>query len=193
MSHFVLFFRLADRLILETFENWSFGSDGTGDIMVKENIDHFTKECREMGDIHLAISSATQGLFNMDLENFQMNSLDIQFAGLVTALKVLSKGGNLIMVSYTLLSSVKVSLMYFLNTVFEEVHMYKSATGPLTSYEFFVIGLNFKKDEKVDYYLEEMKRRVGPESWDKGELVYIQLFYFNFHYGDCQTAVASIH
>lgn len=136
--------------------------------MIEGNIDYFIKDCQTMGPIDLVITSATQGI-NIDLENFQMNSFDIQFAGLVTALKVLSTGGNLILTSYTLLSSIKISLMYFLNTVFEEVHMHKPATSSMSSFEFFVIGLNFKRDEKVEVYLDEMKKRVGPKSWDKGE------------------------
>lgn len=179
LSYIHFFFRLDDRLISEKFENWSFGKDFTGDFMVRDNIDSFAKDCQAMGEIQLAVTSAVQGR-NTNLDNYQENSFDIQFAGLVTALKVLSKGGNLIMVSYTLLSSVKVSLIYFLNTVFEEVHMYKPATGPLSKFEIFIICLNFKKDTKVDCYLEQMKERVGPDLWEKGEhyiYIYIYLCY----------------
>ncbi|KAL5291931.1 CMTR2.2 family protein [Megaselia abdita] len=158
-----------DRIISGNIKNWCFGKDFTGNILDPDNIDAFAEECKSIGEIDLAITSATQG-FNMDLENFELNSYDIQFSGLVTALKVLAKGGNLIMTSYTLLSAKKISLMYLLNTVFEEVHMFKPCSGPLTSFEFYVICLNFKKDDKVEVYLEEMKRRVGKGSWDKSPL-----------------------
>lgn len=157
-----------DRLIYNTYKNWTFGADFSGEIISQDNIEDFVRKCAEIGEIHLAIASDSRDNFK-DKEDKENNVFDSHFAGLVMALKVLSKGGNLIFFSYSLCNAVNINLMYFLNLVFEEVHIFKPAACAMACYEFYIIGIDFKKDELVDKFVEEMKLCAGPESWKKGK------------------------
>lgn len=122
-----------------------------------------------MDGIQLAVVCCTVGT-KLDPHNKEQLVFDHHFAGLVTALKLLSNGGNFIMISFTLFNAVNISLMYFLNVVFEKVHLFKPLTAPMSSFEFYIIGINFKKSPLVEKYIEEMKERVGANSWEKGGL-----------------------
>lgn len=157
-----------DRLVCNTYKNWSFGVDFSGDMIEKENIDFFVKSCQELNEVNLAIVNSTIDT-KLDPHNKEQWVFDHHFSGLVAALKLLSKGGNLILISFSMFNAVNISLMYFLNLVFENVHMFKPLTSPMTSFEFYIIGVNFRKDANVESYIEEMKSRVGLNSWEKGK------------------------
>ncbi|KAL5287400.1 CMTR2.2 family protein [Megaselia abdita] len=161
--------RLDDRLLSKTYKNWSFGVDFSGDMIDKENIDFFVKNCSEFNEVHLAIVNYTIGT-KLDPHNKEQLIFDHHFSGLVAALKLLSKNGSLIMISFSMFNAVNVSLLYFLNLVFETVHLHKPLTAPMTSFEFYIVALKFKKDALVEQYLEEMVKRVGPNSWEAGPL-----------------------
>lgn len=157
-----------DRLISNTYENWSFGADYSGEIISQENIDSFITKCQGMGEIHLATATDSRGNNPVNKENKEQNVFDCHFAGLVMAMKALSKGGNLIWFSYSLYNAVNISLIYFLNIVFEEVHISKPAGCAMACFEFYIIGLHFKKDVNVEKYIDLMKSTVGLNSWEKG-------------------------
>lgn len=159
--------RLDDRFISATYKNWSFGADFSGLMTNKENIDHFVDQCKHMRDIQLAIVNGTMTM-SLDRQNGEQLAFDHHYAGLVAALKLLSKNGNLILISYTMFNAVNVSLMYFLNLAFEEVHLFKPATNPMTKCEFFIIGINFIKSAFVEKYIEEMTLRVAPNVCQNG-------------------------
>lgn len=175
----MLFFlpRLDDRLISNTYKKWSFGVDYSGLIIDKENNDFFIKSCEELDEIHLAIVNCTNTA-KLDPHNKEQLVFDRHFSGLAAALKLLSKGGNLIMISFSMFNAVNISLMYLINLTFEVVHLFKPSTAPSTSFEFYIIGLNFKKDAVVEQYIEEMRARVAPNCWEKGS--YVMLFFFHF-------------
>lgn len=155
-----------DRFISYTYKNWSFGIDFSGNIVDKDNNDFFIKSCEDLKEIHLAIVNTT--ITPHDHHNREHLRFDHHFSALVAALKILSKGGNLIRLSNKMFNAVNISLMYFLNLVFDEVHLFKPTTAPMTGSEFYIIGINFKKDALAEKYIEEMRARVGPKSWEKG-------------------------
>ncbi|KAL5287399.1 CMTR2.2 family protein [Megaselia abdita] len=161
--------RMDDRLISNTYDNWCFGADYTGELIDQANIDLFLEKCYEMGEIHLAIAAFSKEL-RTDFKNKELHLFESHFAGLVTALKALSNGGSLVFCTYSLYRSVNISLMYFLNLVFEEVHICKPACASIVVFEHYVIGLRFKKDANVQKYLEEMKASICFNSWEKGPL-----------------------
>lgn len=165
-----------DRFISATYKNWSFGTDFSGLLTNKRNIYHFINQCKEMKEIQLAVVNATATL-NLERHKREELSYDQDFAALVTSLKLLSRNGNLIMISYTMFSAVNVSLMYFLNLAFKDVHLFKPSTSPMTKCEFYIIGIHFKKDDIVEKYIEEMLARVGPNSAKQGFYLLLRFYY----------------
>lgn len=143
----------------------------------KENIDSFISKCKELKEIHLAIVTSSVST-KLDPQNKENLVFDSHFSGLVTALKLLSNGGNLIMKSFSMFNAVNVSLMYFLNLVFENVHLFKPATAQMTKFEYYIIGIDFKKDALAEKYIEEMRLRVGPNSLEEGIVFCYYLFIY---------------
>ncbi|KAL5287402.1 CMTR2.2 family protein [Megaselia abdita] len=134
-----------DRLLLYTINNWIFAEDFTGNIMSHKNINEISKECLKLGSIDLVTADGSIDCTEIpDIQEEVVFSLN--FAEICAALNILSEGGSFVLKVFTLFEACTVSVMYFLNCVFEEVSVFKPATSSCGNSEVYVICINFQRN-----------------------------------------------
>lgn len=136
-----------DRFIFHTLDNWLFHQDFTGNLLSMDNIDHMTQRCAEdfQGGVQLITAD---GSIDCSAQPDCQEEIVARlfFAEIVSALKILSQGGNFVIKMFTLFEACSVSVMYMLNCVFQRVYIYKPATSKRGNSEVYVICLDYRKD-----------------------------------------------
>ena len=114
-----------DKLILSSVENWTFLKDGTGNLMNQENMDYLIEEVSrrklEYGD-RVGLVTA-DGSIDCQINPKEQETivLGLQFAEIVAALNILSRGGTFILKIFTFLECQTVNHLYLLSSLFREV------------------------------------------------------------------------
>jgi len=86
---------------------------------------------------------------------------DLHMAETVTALKVLSPGGNFVIKMFTIFESETLCLLYLLNCSFECVEIFKPATSKEGNSEVYVVCKNFSRSKWLDAVLEKLTEFYG--------------------------------
>lgn len=89
---------------------------------------------------------------------FQVHYL--HFAEVVAALQILDMGGSFVLKMFTFYELVTVSLLYFLNNVFDKVEVFKPASSKQGNSEVYVICTGYQRIYKNMSYLLEMANRI---------------------------------
>lgn len=84
----------------------------------------------------------------------------LHFAEVVAALRILDMGGNFVLKMFTFYESTTVSLLYFLNNVFDKVDVFKPASSKQGNSEVYVICTGYQRIYKNINYLLEMANRI---------------------------------
>ncbi|XP_039480618.1 cap-specific mRNA (nucleoside-2'-O-)-methyltransferase 2 [Drosophila santomea] len=152
-----------DRFIFHTLDNWLFHKDLTGNLLDVANIDHLVKRCEEefQGQVDLVTAD---GSIDCAAQPDCQEEIVVRlfFAEVLSALRVLSSGGSFLVKMFTLFEACSVSLLYTLNCIFEEVHIFKPATSKRGNSEVYVICLNYQKDHPgLPRLLEEIKGKLA--------------------------------
>lgn len=140
------------------------GQDYTGDISNPENIKYLMEKCKEFGDITLITADGSIDTHENAREK-EMILYKYQFQQLVAALKVLANEGHLIWKTFSLFNENNICLMYFLNLIFEKVSIFKPLSGPIHSFEIFIVCEKFQKKTRnlktvLDVMLSEIDNRT---------------------------------
>lgn len=75
---------------------------------------------------------------------------------MITALKLLSKGGNFIIKMFTFFEDFSINLLYVLNCCFVDVHVFKPITSKEGNSEVYVIALDYLETQNMDIYLDKI-------------------------------------
>jgi len=152
-----------DRFIMGSMDHWNFGTDNTGDLLKKENMLDLVRKAGEMsedGSVHLVTAD---GSVDCQSDPGRQESIvsDLHMAETVTALKVLSPGGNFVIKMFTIFESETVCLLYLLNCSFECVEIFKPATSKEGNSEVYVVCKNFSRSKWLDAVLEKLTEFYG--------------------------------
>ena len=81
---------------------------------------------------------------------------DLHLAEAVTALKMLTEGGNFVLKMFTIFESETVCLLYLLSCAFESVDIFKPATSKEGNSEVYVICKGHKKSTWLTSILQSL-------------------------------------
>jgi len=152
-----------DRFIMGSMDHWNFGADNTGDLLKRENMLDLVRQAGEMsesGSVHLVTAD---GSVDCQSDPGRQESIvsDLHLAETVTALKLLSPGGNFVIKMFTIFESETVCLLYLLNCSFESVDIFKPATSKEGNSEVYVVCKSFSPIKWLDAVLEKLTDYYG--------------------------------
>ncbi|KAH8232989.1 hypothetical protein KR026_002581, partial [Drosophila bipectinata] len=136
-----------DRFIFHTLDNWLFHKDLTGNLLNVSNIESMAARCAEDFQDKVDLITADGSIDCAAQPDLQEEIVvRLFFAEVFSALKILSAGGNFVVKMFTLFEACSVSLLYMLNCIFHQVHIFKPATSKRGNSEVYVICLEYQKD-----------------------------------------------
>ncbi|XP_017049943.1 cap-specific mRNA (nucleoside-2'-O-)-methyltransferase 2 [Drosophila ficusphila] len=152
-----------DRFIFHTLDNWLFHKDLTGNILDVGNIENLAERCAKdfQGQVDLVTAD---GSIDCAAQPDCQEEIVVRlfFAEVLSALKVLSNGGNFLVKMFTLFEACSVSLLYMLNCIFEKVHIFKPATSKRGNSEVYIICLNYQKNTPgLPHLLMEIQAKLA--------------------------------
>lgn len=131
-----------DRFLFQTLDHWNFGHFNTGDIRDPRYIDDIVEA---VGETPIHLITADGSIDCADVPEEQESAVSqLHYAEIVTSLHILARNGSLVVKYFTFFESESVCLMYLLNCVFREVHVFKPATSKSGNSEVYVICLGYK-------------------------------------------------
>ncbi|XP_068694889.1 cap-specific mRNA (nucleoside-2'-O-)-methyltransferase 2-like [Montipora foliosa] len=149
-----------DRFISETLGHWHFGEDGTGDLM---NVANLEKLQRDAAFVDLVTADGSINCANQPDEQEALVA-QLIFCEAVTAINLLSKGGNFVFKMFTSFEQQMICLLYLLTFLFQEVNVIKPGTSKSGNSEIYVICLSFAGREEIpSEVLEKLREEYGPE------------------------------
>ena len=86
---------------------------------------------------------------------------DLHLAEAVTALNMLTEGGNFVLKMFTIFESETVCLLFLLNCAFESIDIFKPATSKEGNSEVYVICKEYKKSKWLTSILESLSDCYG--------------------------------
>ena len=152
-----------DRFIMGSMDHWNFGRDNTGDLMRKENMEELverSKKMSESGAVHLVTAD---GSIDCQSDPGRQESLvsDLHTAETVTALNMLTAGGDFVLKLFTIFESETVCLLYLLACSFSRVEIFKPATSKEGNSEVYVICKNLTPSAWLTATLEKLAKYYG--------------------------------
>lgn len=133
-----------DRFMIHTIDNWNFGDDYTGNLMNWNNMNAIVEKANKMGK-QIDLVSA-DGSIDCSLQPGMQEEIVAQliFCEVISALRLLSAGGNLVIKMFTLFEEKSVCMVYMLCCCFETVHVFKPSTSKQGNSEVYFICLEYK-------------------------------------------------
>ncbi|XP_030387598.1 cap-specific mRNA (nucleoside-2'-O-)-methyltransferase 2 [Scaptodrosophila lebanonensis] len=152
-----------DRFMFHTLDYWIFHEDFTGNLINVANIDNMSKRCIDEFPDGVHLITADGSIDCAARPDAQEEIVARLFtAEILTALSTLGAGGNFVIKMFTLFEACSVSLLYMLNCIFNEVHIYKPATSKRGNSEVYVICLNYLKDSAgLTHLLQDMRAKLN--------------------------------
>ncbi|XP_037042923.1 cap-specific mRNA (nucleoside-2'-O-)-methyltransferase 2-like [Bradysia coprophila] len=148
-----------DRLIIQTYDQWEFGEDFTGDITRKQNVDQLVARCKEMGEINLVTADGSVDC--VDCPNDQENKVHkLNFAEVVAALQILDMGGSFVLKMFTFFELTTISLLYFLVNIFDTVDIFKPVASKQGNSEVYVVCIGYQRNNRNVSYVLEMVNQM---------------------------------
>lgn len=125
--------------------NIDYGEDGTGDILLYENQNHFIKSCPDK----VSLFTGDGGFdFSVDYKNQEESIFPLLIASTRIGFEVLREGGYFVLKFFDLYNSATVELLYILSLHFKSWTLYKPATSRPCNPEQYFIGKEFKGASK---------------------------------------------
>ncbi|XP_053684883.1 cap-specific mRNA (nucleoside-2'-O-)-methyltransferase 2 [Sabethes cyaneus] len=144
-----------DRFIYHTLDSWCFGEDFTGDVMKRANLDAIVRRSKQFREVNLV--TADGSIDCLDIPEAQEEHVShLHLAEAVTALKILTVGGSLILKMFTLFEHCSVNLLYLLYVCFEQLNVFKPCTSKPGNSEVYIIAKGFRPPEGIDRYLNRI-------------------------------------
>ncbi|KAK2555518.1 Cap-specific mRNA (nucleoside-2'-O-)-methyltransferase 2 [Acropora cervicornis] len=144
-----------DRFISETLSHWHFGSDGTGDLMSVANLEALQHDA---AFVHLVTADGSINCANQPDEQESVVG-QLIFCEAVTAINLLSKGGNFVFKMFTALEQQMICLLFLLTCLFQEIQVIKPGTSKSGNSEIYVVCLGFIGKEEIPKEIIEILRK----------------------------------
>ncbi|RUS85906.1 hypothetical protein EGW08_006309 [Elysia chlorotica] len=143
-----------DRLIRQTYIQWFFGEDGSGDITHPSHVRglrDMLAEAAEYEELQVRLVT-TDGSKDCQVNPAEQEGLvsRLHHCEALTAALVLAPGGALVIKVFTLFETSSVLLMFLLNLMFNEVHTMKPATSKSGNSELYVVCLGYRQNVKEE-------------------------------------------
>lgn len=124
-------------------KNWDFGSDGTGNILNKANIEHYIK----INQTHQPVLITSDcGIPWSEDSSKQNELLKLHFAEMLLILEIAANtkpGSNFVAkFFFPIASNLELDILYTLHTSFEKLIFYKPQLN-IFSKEFYIVGIKF--------------------------------------------------
>lgn len=155
-----------DRFILHTLNHWIFGHDYTGNLMDVENLRFLAKKVKETGPILLVTADGSIDCQN-DPGEQELRVSQLIFCEVVSALHLLSTGGNFVTKMFTMYEQETICIMYLLVCSFKSVNVFKPATSKEGNSEVYVVCLDYVGTEEMKLWLRKLRTQYGSKRADK--------------------------
>ena len=132
-----------DRLIIETFSNWDFSNDFSGNIMNFDNFESFTKKYKNInlvtadGSVDCSEDPGAQEILVMPLMLWEI----------VYAVNVLADNGCFVLKIFTTFEKSTIELLYLLWVLFKKVSLIKPGPSKPGNSEVYVVCQYFMKEQ----------------------------------------------
>jgi 23S rRNA U2552 (ribose-2'-O)-methylase RlmE/FtsJ len=129
------------------------GADGTGNILILENL----RSCREKYGSTMDIITGDGGFdFSMDLNYQEIFISKLLFAQLVFALSMQKKGGSFVLKIFDSFMKHTLDILYILSSFYEKVYIIKPQTSRYANSEKYVVckGFLFENSDVFFPYIE---------------------------------------
>lgn len=132
-----------DRLIIETFSNWDFSNDFSGNIMNFDNFESFTKKYKNInlvtadGSVDCSEDPGAQEILVMPLVLWEI----------VYAFNILADSGCLVLKIFTTFEKSTIELLYLLWVFFRKVSLIKPGPSKPGNSEVYVVCQYFMKEQ----------------------------------------------
>ncbi|KAK9511587.1 hypothetical protein O3M35_000217 [Rhynocoris fuscipes] len=131
-----------DRFIVNTLENWCFGSDYIGNIKDKELFYEILQKAEIIKPVHLITADGSIDCQeNPGEQESAVSSLN--YCEMVVALNILEKGGNFVMKIFTIFECQTVCLLYILHCSFKSIELIKPVCSKEGNSEVYVVCLDY--------------------------------------------------
>ena len=159
-----------DRVLSLTLPNWYFGIDDTGNCMDVENMFGLINFIGTEVDFVTA-----DGSINCQDKPDEQESIvtDLHFCEIVTAMNLLSQGGKFVLKVFTFFEHASVCMIYLLNAVFGEVHIFKPATSKPGNSELYIVCLDYVGRNAVKDYLPVLHKNFSENVFDSRNLFFV--------------------
>ncbi|XP_063226323.1 cap-specific mRNA (nucleoside-2'-O-)-methyltransferase 2 isoform X2 [Bacillus rossius redtenbacheri] len=147
---------------IKTLERWRFGTDFTGDLMNRSNLDQLVAEAVQMGDVLLVTADGSIDCQD-DPGEQECHVSSLHFCEAVAALMVLAPGGSLLLKMFTFYEGQTACLVYLLCCVFRSVVVFKPATSREGNSEVYLCCREYAGSSSVQPWLSVLRLHYGPE------------------------------
>lgn len=145
-----------DRFILHSLPYWHFGADGTGNLMDWNNFQQVTAICHKMTPVYLVTCDGS--IDCQDTPGDQETVVSrLHCCEAFAAMTILSPGGTLVVKKFTMFECETVCLMYLLNCVFNQVHVFKPTTSKSGNSEVYIICMGFHGNSGIGGFTDYVK------------------------------------
>jgi len=125
------------------------GADGTGNILVLENL----KYCREKYKNSMDLISADGGFdFSMDFNHQEIFISKLLFAQMAFAITMQKQGGTFILKIFDCFMKHSIDILFILSCFYEKVYIIKPQTSRYANSEKYIVCKGFIKVNRGDFY-----------------------------------------
>jgi len=126
-----------------------YGEDGTGNILVLENL----RYCKERYGSSMDIITGDGGFdFSVDFNHQEIAIGKLLFGQLVFAVTMQRKGGSFVLKIFDSFMKHTLDILYLLASFYETVHIFKPKTSRYANSEKYIICKGFLFDSNEDFY-----------------------------------------
>ncbi|RZF46465.1 hypothetical protein LSTR_LSTR012540 [Laodelphax striatellus] len=157
-----------DRLIYHTLPKWNFGTDGTGNIQVVENMNFIVMDARERFPSGVMLVTC-DGSVDCTLDPAEQESIvsPLFYCEAITALQLLHTGGTLVLKLFTLFECETICLLYLLYCSFDNVNLYKPLTSKDGNSEVYFVCCGYRQTAALMQLIPILTSYYGPNITEK--------------------------
>lgn len=130
------------------------GSDGTGNLLNKENLEYCFKKYGNSMDLVTADGGFD---FSINFNNQEILSLKLVYAQICYAISIQKKNGTFILKVFDLFTQCSIDILFLLSCLYRKVYIVKPNTSRLANSEKYIICKQFKLDSSNTIVFELLK------------------------------------
>lgn len=136
-------------LINKYKNSWIYGADGDGDITSPANIRSFRSCIDQRLKVHLVTSDVKVLIEPMDYNNEENVNIPAHLGQLLSALNILSKGGNMVLKILSIYEAASVNMIYLAAQCFDELYICKPHCSRAANSEIYLVGIGFNNSLSI--------------------------------------------